>query len=68
MKMTGSDIFNAINRHIEELVDMARSGDDEAVFGLFETALTSSARLQSLSRLPADSAGKGAVDSFVSHI
>jgi hypothetical protein len=68
MKKTGLDICNAINRQIEELLTMARNGDEEAVFGLFETALTASARLQNLSRLPANSAGKNAVDSFASHV
>jgi hypothetical protein len=67
MKKTGTDIFNAINRQIEELLTMAASGDEEAVFGLFETALTASARLQSLSHLPANSAGRNGVDSFASH-
>lgn len=67
MKKTGTDISNAINRHIEELLTMARNGDEEAVYGLYETALTATARLQSLARSPADSAGKNAVDSFASH-
>lgn len=68
MNKTGSDITNAVIEHLDELLAMARAGDVEAVWGLFETALNAAANLQSLSHPSTDSAGQRAMESFAAKI